>query len=136
LLDKLYDLNEELKDIGTSVDDQSFESIEIIFDDLNTPGLISEVNKLIKEADSADDNEKVLLKSKLLMIGKVLGILEDSAYKKASDELSEEVEKLIKERSEAKENKNFELADEIRNKIEERGIEIKDTPDGTSWKVK
>ena len=136
LLDKLYDLNEELKDIETSVDDQSFESIEIIFDDLNTPGLISEVNKLIKEADSVDDNEKVLLKSKLLMIGKVLGILEDSAYKKASYELSEEVEKLIKERSEAKENKNFELADEIRNKIEERGIEIKDTPDGTSWKVK
>ena len=136
LLDKLYDLNEELKDIETSVDDQSFESIEIIFDDLNTPGLISEVNKLIKEADSVDDNEKVLLKSKLLMIGKVLGILEDSAYKKVSDELSEEVEKLIKERSEAKENKNFELADEIRNKIEERGIEIKDTPDGTSWKVK
>jgi len=136
LLDKLYDLNEELKDIETSVDDQSFESIEIIFDDLNTPGLISEVNKLIKEADSVDDNEKVLLKSKLLMIGKVLGILEDNAYKKVSDELGEEVEKLIKERSEAKENKNFELADEIRNKIEEKGIEIKDTPDGTSWKVK
>ena len=136
LLDKLYDLNEELKDIETSADDQSFESIEIIFDDLNTPGLISEVNKLIKEADSVDDNEKVLLKSKLLMIGKVLGILEDNAYKKVSDELGEEVEKLIKERSEAKENKNFELADEIRNKIEEKGIEIKDTPDGTSWKVK
>jgi cysteinyl-tRNA synthetase len=136
LLDKLYDLNEELKDIETSVDDQNFESIEIIFDDLNTPGLISEVNKLIKEADSVDDNEKVLLKSKLLMIGKVFGILEDSAYKKASDELSEEVEKLIKERSEAKENKNFELADEIRNTLEERGIEIKDTPNGTSWKVK
>ena len=136
LLDKLYELNEELKDIEASVDDQSFESIEIIFDDLNTPGLISEVNKLIKEADSVDDNEKVLLKSKLLMIGKVLGILEDNAYKKVSDELGEEVEKLIKERSKAKENKNFELADEIRNKIEEKGIEIKDTPDGTSWKVK
>ena len=136
LLDKLYEIHEELKEIETSLDDRSFESIEIIFDDLNTPGLISEVNKLIKEVDSADDNEKVLLKSKLLMIGKVLGILEDSAYKKASDELSEEVEKLIKERSEAKENKNFELADEIRNTLEERGIEIKDTPDGTSWKVK
>jgi cysteinyl-tRNA synthetase len=50
--------------------------------------------------------------------------------------LGEEVEKLIKERSKAKENKNFELADEIRNKIEEKGIEIKDTSDGTSWKVK
>ena len=136
LLDKLYEIHEELKEIETSLDDRSFESIEIIFDDLNTPGLISEVNKLIKEVDSADDNEKVLLKSKLEMIGKVLGILEDSAYKKASDELSEEVEKLIKQRSEAKENKNFELADEIRNTLEKKGIEIKDTPNGTSWKVK
>ena len=136
LLDKLYDLNEELKDIETSVDDQSFESIEIIFDDLNTPGLISEVNKLIKEADSVSYSQKAFLKSKLLMIGRVLGILEDNAYKKVSDELGEEVEKVIKERSKAKENKNFELADEIRNKIEEKGIEIKDTPDGTSWKVK
>ena len=136
LLDKLYEIHEELKEIETSLDDRSFESIEIIFDDLNTPGLISEVNKLIKEVDSADDNEKVLLKSKLEMIGKVLGILEDSAYKKASDELSEEVEKLIKQRSEAKESKNFELADEIRNKLEEIGIEIKDTPNGTSWNLK
>ena len=136
LLDKLYDLNEELRDIEISVDDQSFESIEIIFDDLNTPGLISEVNKLIKEADSVSYSQKAFLKSKLLMIGRVLGILEDNAYKKVSDELGEEVEKLIKERSKAKENKNFELADEIRNKIEEKGIEIKDTPDGTSWKVK
>ena len=103
---------------------------------MNTPGLISEVNKLIKQADSVSYSQKAFLKSKLLMIGRVLGILEDNAYKKVSDELGEEVEKLIKERSEAKENKNFELADEIRNKIEEKGIEIKDTPDGTSWKVK
>ena len=136
LLDKLYDIHEELKDIETSLDNQNLESIEIIFDDLNTPGLISEVNKLIKEVDLADDAEKVLLKTKLVMIGKVLGILEDSAYKKVSDELNEEVEKLIKQRSEAKENKNFELADEIRNTLEKKGIEIKDTPNGTSWKVK
>ena len=136
LLDKVYDLFDEFKDIETNEEDQSNESIEIIFDDLNTPGLISELNKLIKEADSASNSQKVFLKSKLLMIGKVLGILEDNAYNKVSDELSEEVEKLIKKRSEAKENKNFELADEIRNALKERGIEIKDTPDGTSWKVK
>ena len=136
LLDKVYDLFDEFKDIETNEEEQSNESIEIIFDDLNTPGLISELNKLIKEADSASNSQKALLKSKLLMIGKVLGILEDNAYNKVSDELSEEVEKLIRKRSEAKENKNFELADEIRNTLKERGIEIKDTPDGTSWKAK
>ena len=75
-------------------------------------------------------------KSKLLMIAKVLGIFEDKSYNKISDELNKEIEILIKERSIAKEKKNFDLADEIRTKLENLGVEIKDTPDGTSWQVK
>ena len=136
LLDKLYSLYDELKDIKTDQEVQNFESIEIIFDDLNTPGLISQANKLIKEGDSPNNSEKALIKSKLLMIAKVLGIFEDKSYNKISDELIKEIEILIKERSIAKENKNFDLADEIRTKLENLGIEIKDTPDGTSWQVK
>ena len=136
LLDKLYSLYDELKDIKTDKEEQNFESIEIIFDDLNTPGLISQANKLIKESDSSNNSEKALIKSKLLMIAKVLGIFEDKSYNKISDELNKEIEILIKERSIAKENKNFNLADEIRTKLENLGIEIKDTPDGTSWQVK
>ena len=136
LLDKLYALYDELKDIKVDEDEKNFESIEIIFDDLNTPGLISEANKLIKEGDSSNDSEKVLIKSKLLMIAKVLGIFEDKAYNKVSNELNKEIEDLIKERSIAKENKNFALADQIRSKLDSLGIEIKDSPDGTSWQVK
>ena len=136
LLDKLYSLYDELKDIKTDKEEQNFESIEIIFDDLNTPGLISQANKLIKESDSSNNSEKALIKSKLLMIAKVLGIFEDKSYNKISDELNKEIEILIKERSIAKENKNFNLADEIRTKLENLGVEIKDTPDGTSWQVK
>jgi cysteinyl-tRNA synthetase len=136
LLDKLYSLYDELKDIKTDQEEQNFESIEIIFDDLNTPGLISQANKLIKEGDLSNNSEKVLIKSKLLMIAKVLGIFEDKSYNKISDELNKEIEILIKERSIAKEKKNFDLADEIRTKLENLGIEIKDTPDGTSWQVK
>ena len=136
LLDKLYSLYDELKDIKTDKEEQNFESIEIIFDDLNTPGLISQANKLIKESDLSNNSEKALIKSKLLMIAKVLGIFEDKSYNKISDELNKEIEILIKERSIAKENKNFNLADEIRTKLENLGVEIKDTPDGTSWQVK
>ena len=136
LLDKLYVLYDSLKDTKADEDQQNFESIEIIFDDLNTPGLISEANKLIKEGDSSSDSEKALIKSKLLMIAKVLGIFEDKAYNKVSNELNKEIEDLIKERSIAKENKNFALADQIRSKLDSLGIEIKDSPDGTSWQVK
>ena len=136
LLDKLYVLYDSLKDTKADEDQQNFESIEIIFDDLNTPGLISEANKLIKEGDSSSVSEKALKKSKLLMIAKVLGIFEDKAYNKVSNELNKEIEDLIKERSIAKENKNFALADQIRTKLDSLGIEIKDSPDGTSWQVK
>ena len=136
LLDKLYVLYDSLKDTKADEDQQNFESIEIIFDDLNTPGLISEANKLIKEGDSSSDSERALKKSKLLMIAKVLGIFEDKAYNKVSNELNKEIEDLIKERSIAKENKNFALADQIRSKLDSLGIEIKDSPDGTSWQVK
>ena len=136
LLDKLYSLYDELKDIKIDEEEQNFKGIEIIFDDLNTPGLISEANKLIKEGDSSNNSEKALIKPKLLMIAKVLGIFEDKSYNEVSDELNKEIEILIKERSIAKENKNFDLADEIRTKLENLGIEIKDTPDGTSWQVK
>jgi cysteinyl-tRNA synthetase len=136
LLDKLYKLYDELKDIEIDEEEQNFKGIEIIFDDLNTPGLISEANKLIKEGDSPNNSEKTHIKSKLLMIAKVLGIFEDKSYNEVSDELNKEIEILIKERSIAKENKNFDLADEIRTKLENLGIEIKDTPDGTSWQVK
>mgnify|MGYP001451006565 FL=1 len=136
LLDKLYVLYDSLKDTKADEDQQNFESIEIIFDDLNTPGLISEANKLIKEGDSSSDSERALKKSKLLMIAKVLGIFEDKAYNQVSNELNKEIEDLIKERSIAKENKNFALADQIRSKLDSLGIEIKDSPDGTSWQVK
>ena len=66
----------------------------------------------------------------------VLGIFEDKAYNKVSNELNKEIEDLIKERSIAKENKNFALADQIRSELDSLGIEIKDSPDGTSWQVK
>ena len=43
---------------------------------------------------------------------------------------------LINKRDLAKKEKNFDLADDIRNELNEMGIEIKDTNDGTSWNVK
>ena len=44
------------------------------------------------------------------------------------------IEKLIEERTKARESKDFQKADEIREKLSEKGIEIEDTPDGTIWR--
>ena len=136
LLDKLYSLYEDLKDIQIDKKLHNIESLKILFDDLNTPGLISELNKLISRGSSCTESEKIDIKKQLVMIAKVFGILEDDSYNKISDELAFEVEDLINQRSKAKDSKNFDLADEIRNKLSDLGIEIKDGPDGTTWKVK
>ena len=136
LLDKLYSLYEDLKDIQIDKELHNIESLKILFDDLNTPGLISELNKLISRGSSCKESEKIDIKKQLVMTAKVFGILEDDSYNKVSDELAFEVEDLINQRSKAKDSKDFDLADEIRNKLSDLGIEIKDGPDGTTWKVK
>ena len=56
-------------------------------------------------------------------------------YKFNSKNLEEAtIESLIKDRNEARRNKNFEMADSIRKKLKEKGIEIEDTSDGTVWR--
>ena len=72
-------------------------------------------------------------------IGKILGILQDNpntwlGYGKSKNLDEDTIERLIKERNEARRNKNFDLADSIRHQLKEKGIEIEDTSDGTIWR--
>ena len=53
---------------------------------------------------------------------------------KKEDILDEEIEKLIEQRTEAKKNKNFQLADEIRQQLLDKGIVLEDTRQGVKWK--
>jgi cysteinyl-tRNA synthetase len=48
---------------------------------------------------------------------------------------SDQIEKLIVERNDARNNKNWALADELRKKLLEMNIEILDTKEGTTWKI-
>jgi cysteinyl-tRNA synthetase len=48
----------------------------------------------------------------------------------------DDIEALINQRAEARANKNFAEADEIRSRLEAKGIMLEDSPDGTTWKVK
>ena len=134
LLDKLYSLLNELNDVKESKEPDN-DLIEILLDDLNTPGLLANINKLIKNAGSLEEGDKPYLKSNLLLIGKVMGILEDQSYNQISGEFKDKVDSLIEDRSNAKKKRDFELADKIRSELIELGIEINDSPEGTTWKV-
>jgi cysteinyl-tRNA synthetase len=63
----------------------------------------------------------------------------DNARRSGAKDLSiteEEIEQLVRARSEARKNKDFKLADDIRNRLLEAGILIEDGPGGSSWRVK
>ena len=136
LVSKIYQILDDLKDIKIENVTLDNSSISIIFDDFNTPGLIAELNKIAKKYSSDDKDNKQLIKSKLILIGSVLGLFQDKAFNEIPVDVKSKIDDLINKRDLAKKEKNFDLADDIRNELNEMGIEIKDTNDGTSWNVK
>jgi cysteinyl-tRNA synthetase len=134
LLDKIYQKLLDLEDVIVSTKEVPVPVLNALCDDLNTPLVLAELNKMLKEKEGTE------LKGALLAIGDLMGIFQvDPADWFASDEegVSDEdvakIELLIADRMEAKDNKNFTRADQIRKELLEMGIEIKDTREGTSW---
>ena len=136
LINKLYQIKDELDDVTISnKNENNLDAISILMDDLNTPGLITELNNIVKEYNSSN-SDKENLKSRLSVISSVLGILEDKTFKEIPEELKNKINDMILKRSEAKNNKDFKTADAIRDQLIELGVEINDSSDGTQWKLK
>ena len=136
LINKLYEIKDDLEEVVIPKNNKtSLDAILIIMDDLNTPGLITELNKIVKEYNSSEvDRENI--KIRLSLISNVLGILQDETFNNISEEFKSKIDDLVTKRSDAKKNKNFELADEIREELLGLGVEIKDSSDGTKWILK
>ena len=136
LINKLYEIKDDLEEVVIPKNNKtSLDAILILMDDLNTPGLITELNKIVKEYNSSEvDRENV--KMRLSLISNVLGILQDETFNNISEEFKSKIDDLVTKRSDAKKNKNFELADEIREELLGLGVEIKDSSDGTKWILK
>ena len=64
----------------------------------------------------------------------ILGLLYEKAEKAAeTDPLIDTINAMIEERTQARKEKNWAKADEIRNKLREMGIVLEDTPQGVKW---
>ena len=107
--------------------------ISAMEDDLNTADAISAIFETVKFANTMTSPNKAelqLAKDTILELGNVLGLLKNT--EKAS--LDDEIEALIAERTQARKDKNWALADKIRDDLKARGIVLEDTPDGVKWK--
>ncbi|MBM7573112.1 cysteine--tRNA ligase [Aquibacillus albus] len=105
-------------------------------DDFNTANAIAVLFDVTKDANvylqSQQTSEKVIERFQTL-IQTILGIL---GIELANDDalLDEEIEALINKRIEARKNRDFALADKIRDDLKEQNIILEDTPQGTRWK--
>jgi len=102
-----------------------------INDDLNTPEALAVMWDVIRE-------EKLSPKQKLDLLfdfDKVFGLNPAETKEKGAGEIPDEIMKLVDERTAAKKNKDFKLADEIRNKIKEMGYELVDKKEGVEVKI-
>jgi len=90
-------------------------------DDLNTPEALQVLWKLVRD-EKAEGKINIIKK-----MDEVFGL---DLLKKEKISISKEIQKLVDEREKARKNKNFKLADEIRNKINKLGYNISDTNEG------
>ena len=133
-LDKWYTVYAKINQTNSIPD----EILEPLLDDINTPGYIAKLHELYSHAVKGDDSDKKLFNQACNFIGLLLEDEEKwNSYKKANIKISEkEILKKIDERNNARKNKEFELADKIRNELSENGILIEDKDDKTTWKYK
>ena len=126
---------ENKDDVKGELENLKARFIDAMDDDINTADAISVIFDIVKFANTNIDNtysEEIIDKTISLIkeLGNVLGIL----GKKEDKILDEEVEKLIEERTQAKKDKNFARADEIRDMLKDMGIILEDTRQGVKWR--
>ncbi len=124
-------------DPDSSEDEYTAKFKEYMDDDFNTPGAISVLFDLAKQINKESGQTAQKLAGRLKQLASVLGILEQDPNKflttGAKDDDVEQIEALIKQRNEARKQKNWALADEARDKLKQMHIELEDGPQGTVW---
>ena len=131
-IEKWYQLYEE------NNEEIPLKEIDMLLDDLNTPGFIAKIHELYANANNGDEKSKKFFNSACKLIGLFdLTKNEWEEFKKVDKDISEEfIEKKIKERLAAKQKGDYKLADKIRVELANKGVIIEDKKEKTTWKFK
>lgn len=150
-LDRLYNTKEKLEFTIKNLKDTNIKEnekelldelntfkekfIKAMDDDLNTADAISSIFELSRFINTnVSENSSIEFSNKCLDLFNELTDVLNIVNKTNSDILDEEIENLINKRVEAKKNKDYSLADKIREELLQKGIIIEDTRQGTKWK--
>lgn len=143
-LDGLYAALREAQDVAvdTEVDLSQEAFYAALNDDLNTPVAIAELHALVKRLNKSTDDavERAELKGRILAAADMLGILQvhPEQWFQGDDEgdaiSAADIELLIEARQQAKLDKNYARADEVREQLKAEGVVLEDSREGTQWR--
>jgi len=108
---------------------------EALDDDLNLPQGVGHIFELVREANTLLDEKKVGEDARRALLG-LIEEIDGQLDVIGADEpgLEEEVERLISEREDARQVKDFARADQIREELKHRGIALEDSREGVRWR--
>ena len=156
-IDKFLAQNTEMKEVSNEVADGIEAKFrEAMDDDFNTPVAVAElfadfkyVNNLLKDNKvSAEEKAYILnkIKTEIVRCYNVIGLFKEDVQGLINDLKNKYINKLglnvadiedkIQERATAKAEKKYEVADKIRSELDEQGISLNDSKEGTTWDIK
>ena len=148
-LERLYNCRESLdfsiknaktdiaddEEILSLIDSRKEQFINSMDDDLNTADGIAAVFDLVSDINTKIINKDVsknVCQKAADMFDELTGVL-GLVYNRKSNDINDDIEKLIEERQQARANKDWATADRIRDELKAQGITLKDTPQGVTW---
>ena len=121
-------------EIPSFIEERKNEFILAMEDDLNTADALAAIFMLVRDINSAiaSGAKKKEIEAFADIFDQLTGVL-GLVYNRKTDDLDSEIEALIEQRTNARKNKDFKTADEIRDKLKDMGIILEDTPQGVKW---
>jgi cysteinyl-tRNA synthetase len=138
-LDSLYGFIRGVKPVESQLN-RSGDAFKALLDDINTPVAISELYRLAKAVNQASGDQQTALMQELKGVADILGLLQQDPEQwftqaRSDDQLSaEQVEQLIEARQQAKQDKDYAKADQVRQQLLDGGVILEDSREGTQWR--
>ena len=138
-----------LERLRTALNTQSFEGTKMKYevytsrfteamdDDLNTPRALAVLFDLARDINREAGNGLNVRESQKILesLAGVLGLTFKEEALESSTEAAPFINLLVDLRSRLRNEKQFEIADQVRNQLSELGVAIEDSAEGTSWKI-
>jgi cysteinyl-tRNA synthetase len=139
-LDRIYGVLRRLGDVEAAAAEVPEAFLDALLDDINTPKAMSELFALAGAANKAETgDEKARAKGELLAAGAMLGLGQDDPdawFGLTGMDPAERaaIDALIERRQAARVAKDWALADEVRDELNARKIQVDDGPEGSTWR--